>query len=455
MLAGGRRAELESVLERHFSKWAWTLDVEGQHAASVVDAPIRAGLVAETLGVTDAAAGPALDAPVEWFDLATQNMHPRPEVIVVRDDAVLWPTARGAFKREYHALVLHVLRQLGGMAAAREYERTTHLSGAPGAPDALGSAISGLSRMWSGMASLGEQAAALVPWPQGGEWFSGKSLRAAAPAPAVGDGSVSMAAAPVATDVSATMLSAAPDANAVDVLASLQRQDGARPCRQASAGEAPFAALHARLAQALEEPPEAPEAEPEAASPTPFSPVEAAPWHDYALDGWGHEDPAPFRSEQLHAADDTRLFVSYTRRGLLTAILLWPAPCDAAPWLAPAWELLRRSQRAVNDAERHTHMRDPAYLHVTVDGLGTNALGSARDATPGTEAALLDAARMAERHGVCEYLARDEHGQFWAAMRDSLQGKTFMVLRETRDANMVMCERELRQLAAHHPEFGL
>lgn len=453
MLAGGRRAELESVLERHFSKWAWTLDVEGQHAASVVDAPIRAGLVAETLGVTDAAAGPALDAPVEWFGLATQSMHPRPEVIVVRDDAVLWPTARGAFKREYHALVLHILRQLGGMAAAREYEQTTHRSGAAGAPDALGSTLSGLSRMWSGMASLGEQAAALVQWPQGGssgEWFSGKAPHAAAPPPAAGDGSESAAA--------------APDSNAVDVLASLQRQDGqdrAGPRRQASAGGAPFAALHARLAQALEAPPEAPEAHPappaapEAASPTPLAPVEAAPWHDYALDGWGHEDPAPFRSEQLHAADGTRLFVSYTRRGLLTAILVWTAPSDAAAWLAPAWELLRRAQRAVNDAERHTPMRDPAFLHVTVDGLGTNALGGARDATPGTEAALLDAARMAARHGVCEYLARDEQGQFWAAMRDSLQGKTFMVLRDARDANMVMCERELRQLAAHHPEFGL
>ena len=62
---------------------------------------------------------------------------------------------------------------------------------------------------------------------------------------------------------------------------------------------------------------------------------------------------------------------------------------------------------------------------------------------------------MAERHGVCEYLARDGHGHFCAAMRNSLQGKTFMVLRDARDTNMVMCERELRQLAAHHPEFGL
>lgn len=453
MLKGGKRVELESVLERHFSKWAWTLDVEGQQTTSVIDAPIRAGLVAETLGVTDVAAGPALDAPMEWFNLATQNMHPRPEVIVVRDDAVLWPTARSTFKREYHALFLHILRQLGGMSAAREYERTTHRSGAHNAPDALGSTISGLARMWDGMASFGERAVSLVQWPQG-DWLSSKSPRAA-PEPAAGDASVPVTAAPVATDVSATMLSAAPDTNAVDVLASLQRQDETDTRRQASASGAPFAALHARLAQALEEPPEAPQSEPGAASPPSFSPIEAAPWHDYALDGWGHEDPAPFRSEQLYAADGTRLFVSYTRRGLLTAILLWTVQCDAAPWLAPTWELLRRSQRAVNDAERHAHVRDPPYLHVSVDGLGTNALGSARDATPGTEAALLDAAHMAERHGVCEYLARDGHGHFCAAMRNSLQGKTFMVLRDARDTNMVMCERELRQLAAHHPEFGL
>lgn len=67
----------------------------------------------------------------------------------------------------------------------------------------------------------------------------------------------------------------------------------------------------------------------------------------------------------------------------------------------------------------------------------------------------LSGTSLLTRHGVRESLARDENDRSWVAMRTSARGKTFMVLRDTRDANIVECEHQLRQLAAQHPEFGL
>ncbi|WFD35477.1 hypothetical protein MCUN1_002333 [Malassezia cuniculi] len=566
------RVSLERSLESFFTKWAWAWDVEGQHAASVPDAHARAGLVAQTLPVTDAAAGPSMDAPIEWFSHVDVK-GARPDVIVVHDDLVVWPARGAPFATDYHAVVAHVLGQLGDMQAAREHARATRRREQT-QDGVITTTFSGLGRMWSDMASFGEQAASYMTWPSsdipststtitsatsptstGGTWsffqdaakpaWALMGSGAAALTHSVGMGKPTPAERPeratlapaLTNDVSATMQrSEASDTNAASMLSSLHEActDAGAPDRRRdepttatteaavsavaetsaeaaakAAGTAEeddsvatalatddldesfsasstasvdvqlepasgtaFAALHSRLAEALDEvPADAPkspdahkpqEQEPQEQQRTPSAGVArkelseppAAPWHDYALDGWGHEDPGPWKSERCHALDGSPLYVSYTRRGLLTGILVWRAPAHADEWLEPTWELLRRMQRVINDSERRPPAAGPPYLHISTNGLGINALGSAKDASSGIEAVLLDVEHMVH-HGIRESLSRDESGRFWVAMRSSGRGRTYMVLRDVRDASIAECEHQLRQLAAQHPEFGL
>lgn len=455
MLDAHKRADLERTLERFFSKWAWAWDVEGQHTARVIDAPERAGLVAETLALSDAAPGPKLDCPMELF---SQTDTHKPSVLVVHDDAILWPPLDAPFSSDDHAIVAHVLGRLGGLQAVRELEEATRRRAqAQDAPEGvLDTTIAGLGRMWSGMAMLGEQAASYMPWqghdmqqvpaqtwsllrstakPARALFDSAAALTGAAAAPAQPPRELERAAASapaVALDVSATMQSSMdPAMDAASMLSSLHEdgrlkharssngvQDEGAPSLAADvhiddpASGTAFAALHSRLAEELDEtsstdqeaPAPVPAGEPER-QPTwsPPAPVAAVPWHDFALDGWGHEDPAPWKSEQLHAADGSPLYISYTRRGRLTAILVWTAPCDSDQWLEPTWELLRRTQRVINDTERHPAPDSPPYLFVGANGLSVNELGSAEEATSATEASLLDAEHVAER-----YVAADQ-----------------------------------------------
>ncbi|KAN0062022.1 hypothetical protein ACQY0O_006017 [Thecaphora frezii] len=197
--------------------------------------------------------------------------------------------------------------------------------------------------------------------------------------------------------------------------------------------------------------------------------------HDFELDGWGDEEPAPFQSfrcfiegtdaplsadevgnGEVDAAaelgDDglTELRVSFTSRKLLTFVLIErfdPAPArrgsaaslqssqsgtalgnGADALLVAMWELLRRAQRMLNNHERLQKVRagdeEPASRFVHLDGPTLTVHNRLNDETAGAAAKLDDEAEacaqghcMAARHGIRETFARSNNGKTWVASR--------------------------------------
>lgn len=226
------------------------------------------------------------------------------------------------------------------------------------------------------------------------------------------------------------------------------------------------------------------EAQKRAAPPPPADP------HDALLDGWGHEDPEPWQREQVHVGGshtggllDKRaamhpLHVTHTTRGLLTAVFVWEQDVDTTvqeAYLPLVWELLRRVQRVLNDAQRRRdEERGPEaplrFLHtqrntaLAADRLGTADVEAGAEApdAPGVEAQLVAAQQLMQRHGVAETLAREEQGRFWVATRAGAADgpstdPTFLVLAgpQQRRVGVAECDHQLRRLAAQHPEFAL
>ncbi|KAN0063062.1 hypothetical protein ACQY0O_004225 [Thecaphora frezii] len=203
--------------------------------------------------------------------------------------------------------------------------------------------------------------------------------------------------------------------------------------------------------------------------------------HDFELDGWGDEEPAPFQSfhcfiegtdaplsadkvgnDEVDAAAElggdglTELRVSFTSRKLLTFVLIErfdPAPArrgsaasrqssqsgtalgsGADALLVATWELLRRAQRMLNDHERLQKVRagdeERASRFVHLDGPTLTVHNRLNDETAGAAAKLDDEAEacaqghcmaarsaMAARHGIRETFARSNNGKTWVASR--------------------------------------
>lgn len=202
--------------------------------------------------------------------------------------------------------------------------------------------------------------------------------------------------------------------------------------------------------------------------------------HDYALDGWGDETPAPWQTARWHvgAREDVPLTEAappgrvldavYTTRGMLTVVLMWRehATCaeDRDAWRPLAWTLLRRVQRVLNDVRRRaaTPADAPRYLHLdTPSELVLNELRRPGDAAlPGSvEAQLLTAHHWMRRHGATETLTRADHVPASVVSRAprAHAAPTFLVLpgAEQRHAGLAECDHQMRRLAAQHAEWAL
>ncbi|WFD43387.1 hypothetical protein MPSI1_002048 [Malassezia psittaci] len=194
-------------------------------------------------------------------------------------------------------------------------------------------------------------------------------------------------------------------------------------------------------------------------------------FHDPALDGWGNEEPAKFRDARifLHVNDAKPTYVAYTTRKLLTVIHVWQDQHEPrGQWLAPSWDLMRRTQRVVNDALLRARTEPLEFLHVNDhEVISLNQLCYLHDHAnilrAGVEAQLLAAERMIHRHHIKETLAREEHGAYWVAARSaahsdtSATSRTFLVLHgdEQRHYGITECDQQMRRLAAQHGTFNL
>ena len=93
-----------------------------------------------------------------------------------------------------------------------------------------------------------------------------------------------------------------------------------------------------------------------------------------------------------------------TQRKLLTIVLIWRTkPADADAWLALSWELLRRTQRVVNDAHLRASDSPLDYLHMDdTAALSLNELSTIRRASKevraNVEGQLLASERMLQRY---------------------------------------------------------
>ena len=236
--------------------------------------------------------------------------------------------------------------------------------------------------------------------------------------------------------------------------------------------------------------------------------------HDFELDGWGFEQPLPFQSFRCFVGESdipvsyeslallqeepfqcTEYRVSFTTRRLLTLVLIEKVSSstdstlavqgsDTAGVLEDAWQLLRRSQRILNDydrvakAKRADELSAAAavrFLHLDGPTLTfQSSLGDQSEAKMDedvqvvAEAHCVSAMELMRKHGVIETFSRSSNGKTWTASR---QGKawahakyappeeqrwnqTFMVL-AGKKISIVDCDTELRKLANQYPSFGI
>ncbi|EPQ26370.1 uncharacterized protein PFL1_06018 [Pseudozyma flocculosa PF-1] len=281
--------------------------------------------------------------------------------------------------------------------------------------------------------------------------------------------------------------------------------------------------------------------------------------HDFELDGWGDEEPVPFQSFPcfLHGGDDTlsaemaerggvdgardgddvdddddlvELEVSFTSRRLLTIVIIERVDRNqrrrrsatslkssrsgstqasgVESILSPAWEVLRRAQRMLNDHERAHKARlageeERASRFLHLDGATLTMHNRLHDETAQkldeeTEACALGhclaAKSVIERHGIRETFARSNNGKTWVASRvgqplaspaaaaaaaaagtgatatasaaaptlaqargemaSAVCNATYMLM-GGRSVSIVDCDNELRRVANEFPSFGI
>ncbi len=246
--------------------------------------------------------------------------------------------------------------------------------------------------------------------------------------------------------------------------------------------------------------------------------------HDFELDGWGYEQPQPFQSFrcfigesdipvsyeslallQEHPFACAEYRISYTTRRLLTLVLIEKVPSTAGSTLAihgsdttavldDTWQILRRTQRILNDYSRLAQAKsenDAAatasngvrFLHL--DGPTLTYQSSLETAESKLEddvqiiadSHCMNAMQLMHQHGVVETFSRSSNGKTWTASRLGLprnrskgkkherQGEeksgkeeranqTFVVL-AGKKISIVDCDREVRRLANAYPSFGI
>lgn len=224
--------------------------------------------------------------------------------------------------------------------------------------------------------------------------------------------------------------------------------------------------------------------------------------HDFELDGWGYEQPQAFQSFRCYVGESDVAIsyeslallqkdpfecdeyrVSFTTRRLLTLVLIERVPSTTGPTLAApesdpvdaledAWQVLRRTQRILNDydriAKRKGQDEDPAVRFLHLDGPTLTVQSSLEDAANKMEpdvqvvadAHCVSAMELMRRHGVVETFSRSSNGKTWTASRQGTaktkgpQNQTYMVL-AGKKISIVDCDTELRKLANQYPSFGI
>lgn len=220
--------------------------------------------------------------------------------------------------------------------------------------------------------------------------------------------------------------------------------------------------------------------------------------HDFELDGWGHEKPQPFQSfqcfvgesdvplshdslallqEEPYRCEEYR--VSFTTRRLLTLVLIEKVPTtsDASSVLGDAWQLLRRTQRVLNDYDRTSSTKKlddnetkPAVRFLHLDGPTLTYQSSLEHSKTEEEVHVVaeshctSAMELMRRHGVVETFNRSSNGKTWTASRlgkpaaaergQGRRNQTYMVL-AGKKISIVDCDTELRKLANEYPSFGI
>lgn len=217
--------------------------------------------------------------------------------------------------------------------------------------------------------------------------------------------------------------------------------------------------------------------------------------HDFELDGWGYEQPAPFQSFRCYVGESdvpltyesvaelekepfkcAEYRVWFTTRRLLTVVVIERVPAaagstlDADGVLDDAWQVLRRLQRVLNDharagkADRQDDSAAVRFLHL--DGKSLTFQSSLDDDTAAgkmeedvqvvAEAHCVAARELLRRHGVVETFARSSNGKTWTASRmgGKSANQTYMVL-AGKKISIVDCDTELRRLANQYPSFGI
>lgn len=229
--------------------------------------------------------------------------------------------------------------------------------------------------------------------------------------------------------------------------------------------------------------------------------------HDFELDGWGYEQPLALQSFRCFVGDSDLAIsyeslallqeerfecgeyrVSFTTRRLLTLVLIEKvAPTvgstlamkgsDTAEVLDDAWQVLRRTQRILNDYDRLAQVkvqeeRSVRFLHL--DGQTLTYQSSLEnkveeDVQVVSEAHCVGAMELMHNHGVVETFARSSNGKTWTASRrgkparkdlddgekgESKGNQTYMVL-AGKKISIVDCDTELRRLANQYPSFGI
>ncbi|SPO27946.1 uncharacterized protein UTRI_05089 [Ustilago trichophora] len=237
--------------------------------------------------------------------------------------------------------------------------------------------------------------------------------------------------------------------------------------------------------------------------------------HDFELDGWGYEQPQPFQSFRCFVGDSdtpisyeslallqdhpfqcTEFRVTFTTRRLLTLILIEKVPCSTGSSLAvhgsesrgvldDGWQLLRRSQRILNDYDRQMKVKqrddgNAAVRFLHLDGPTLTFQSSLEEGEPKmeddvqvvAEAHCVGAMEMMRKHGVVETFSRSSNGKTWTASRqgrgrkrgDDDDGVAVMGMKKTNQTFMVLagkkmsivdCDLELRRLANKYPSFGI
>lgn len=483
----GREA-LERSLERFFSKWVWQWDVEHQcapvlHASQ--PASVRCGLLAEACGTLDAVPDVHEDDLVQalaWFSRASAQMSSEAPVdmLLLYDDQVLWPQPHTPHTSSLDAQVRrqiarYVLRRLVGLEGARREAATvaaTRATPRPSPPEPMAS-LDTAPRAWYADVPLMSDMGSGAPFWLDAWWPKSQSATAgpdAAPhentnadaessAPwhafharlqhAMGDDAAEHTARP-SPDTAVSQLQEITQAYAATRVAApaSRRRSAKKPAEPATRSSPPK--QHAALG------------------------VGVVP-HDVRLDGWGAETPVPWHHATLHVGgpdtvpltdergvqDNDTVHVVYTTRQLLTVVLVWPSGATdeaaQAAWLAPAWELLRRVQRCLNDKQRKARASDtselPAFVHIdTSSALCWRQLPVSL--SPGLEAQLRTSQAWLAQHGITESFARAENHSFWVTARKARDGAshTFMVLQGTaqRGYGMGVCDYEMRRLSARY-----